>query len=90
MPACFLECVENKDEGKSYKWRRATGGQGGMEDDRTVRLPEGNFTVLNPDNFLCINFTKSAFLIYRNLSPLESAFQGDTLFIYLFALLWIM
>lgn len=57
VPVCFLECVENKAEGKSYKWRRATGVQGGMGDDRTVRLPEKKFTILNPDNFLCINFT---------------------------------
>lgn len=40
VPACFLECVEKKAEGKSYKWRRATGVQGGMGDDRRVRLPE--------------------------------------------------
>lgn len=57
VPACFLECVENKDGGKSSKRRRATGGQGGMGDVRTVRLPEENFTTLNPDNFLCIKFT---------------------------------
>lgn len=47
VPASFLEGVENKDEGKSHKQRRAAGGQGGMGDVRTVRLPEGNFTILN-------------------------------------------
>lgn len=47
MPASLLQGVENKDEGKSHKQRRAAGGQEGMGDVRTVRLPEGNFTILN-------------------------------------------